>query len=445
MASLPERKTSSDELLRLSRKLDSMRTLLQSYRDSLHQNDVPFPADVSENLAAMAGQLLQLRELVQALEEERQSLHALAEIGYLVNSSLDLATVLNGVMDIIVRLSGAERVFLMLRDAHGEMDIVVARNWAKEALKPGEYEYSRSIVNAVVEQGEAVLTTNAQDDPRFGERASVVAFSLRSILCVPLKAKDELIGVIYVDNKAREGLFNERDLQLFTAFANQAAVALENAQLFNDLAIAYDQTLEALVTALEARDHETEGHTRRVVLYTMALARKLGLGDQELLDLRRGALIHDIGKLGVPDSILLKPGGLSKEEQALMQRHAVYGLRMLEGIKFLEGASGIIASHHEHYDGTGYPYGLDGEQIPLGARIFAVADAFDAMTSDRPYRRALSYAEAAEEITRGRGQQFDPQVVDAFLAVEETEWQALKAITIPRNQRGKLLKDAAQS
>ncbi len=246
--------------------------------------------------------------------------------------------------------------------------------------------------------------------------------------------KDSLTGVIYADNRVREGIFNERDRKLLSAFANQAAVALENAQLFNDLSISYDRTLDALVSALDVRDHETEGHTRRVVLYSLTLAQRLGVPDDQQLDLRRGALMHDIGKLGIPDSILLKPGPLTEEEWELMKRHPEFGVRMLEGIIFFNRAIEIIGAHHEHFDGRGYPRGLKGEEIPLGARIFAVADAFDAITSDRPYRKAQSYAVARQEIIDGRGTQFDPIVVDAFLGVAEEEWMALRGITLPRRK-----------
>jgi putative nucleotidyltransferase with HDIG domain len=160
------------------------------------------------------------------------------------------------------------------------------------------------------------------------------------------------------------------------------------------------------------------------------MAETMGLPDDEKLDLRRGALMHDIGKLGVPDAILLKPGPLSQEERALMRRHAEHGLRMLEGIDFLQGAVKIIGAHHENYDGTGYPRGLKGDDIPLGARIFMVADTFDAITSNRRYRNARTYEEARREIIQESGKQFDPKVVEVFLSIPEREWMRLRSVTI---------------
>ncbi len=423
----------------LSRQAQEISGDLLAFQSTLKRKRLTLPPDVLEALNELCMGLTTSREQISAMEKEFQSLQALAKIGYVINSSLDLTLVLNEVMDTIIQLTGAERAFLMLRNAVGEMEIVIARNWEHEVLVREEQAISRTIVNEVVEQGESVLTFNAREDPRFGSMHSVVAHNFRSILCVPLKVKENLIGVIYADNKAREGIFNEQDRSLLTAFGNQAAVALENAQLFNDLSISYGQTLDALVAALDVRDHETEGHTRRVVLYSLRLARKLGLPEDEQMDLRRGAMMHDIGKLGIPDSILLKPGPLTEEEWKLMRRHPEIAEGMLEGIPFFRGAIEIIAAHHERYDGSGYPRGLAGEKIPLGARIFAVADAFDAITSHRPYRDAQPYSVAREEIQKGRGTQFDPDVVDTFLTIDEKEWQGLRAITLPRTRERKFV------
>ena len=179
----------------------------------------------------------------------------------------------------------------------------------------------------------------------------------------------------------------------------------------------YDTTLQALSSALDVRDSETEGHSRRVVEYMELILGKLTVPAGQLATLRRGALLHDIGKIGVPDNVLRKPAALSESEWALMRRHPEHGARIIARIPFLEDVSRIVRHHHERWDGKGYPDGLAGEAIPLGARVFAVADSFDAMTSDRPYRRAMSIADARHEVARCRGSQFDPQVVDAFLLV----------------------------
>jgi response regulator RpfG family c-di-GMP phosphodiesterase len=190
----------------------------------------------------------------------------------------------------------------------------------------------------------------------------------------------------------------------------------------------YRATLRALAGALEARDFETSGHSDRVVAYSLRLGRELGLAHKELIALEQGALLHDIGKIGVRDSILLKCGALTEIEWREMREHINYGLRIIGGIDFLRGAAPVVGQHHEKFDGSGYPSGLSGEMIHLNARIFAVADAYDAITSDRPYRKSAPYAEARAEIVANGSKHFDPAVVKAFLAVPEGEWSEIRKI-----------------
>jgi len=192
-----------------------------------------------------------------------------------------------------------------------------------------------------------------------------------------------------------------------------------------DLERSYDITLEAMGDALDLRDEETEGHSRRVTAYTIALAQAMGLEADELRIIARGAFLHDIGKIATPDSILLKPGRLSDKEMAIMKEHCERGYEMVRKIPFLRKAAEIVYAHQERFDGTGYPRGLRGEEIPLGARIFAIADSLDAMTSDRPYRKGTTFAAAVEEIVRCAGEQFDPQIVEVFLAMPNETWSGL--------------------
>jgi response regulator RpfG family c-di-GMP phosphodiesterase len=190
--------------------------------------------------------------------------------------------------------------------------------------------------------------------------------------------------------------------------------------------LTYDETLEALGAALDLRDNETGGHSRRVSLYCLETARAFGCSSEQLKQIARGAYLHDIGKIGIPDSILLKPGKLTSKEREIMEAHARIGYDLVNRIAFLAGAAEIVLAHQERFDGTGYPQGLVGEEIPLGARIFSVADTLDAMTSDRPYRKALSFDAARDEITRESGRQFDPKVVQVFLALPVSLWQEIR-------------------
>jgi putative nucleotidyltransferase with HDIG domain len=203
-------------------------------------------------------------------------------------------------------------------------------------------------------------------------------------------------------------------------------------QAIVDLERSYDITLEALGDALDLKDAETEGHSKRVTAYTIALARGAALPAQQIPVIARGAFLHDIGKMAIPDAILLKPSKLQAEEQKVMREHCARGYQMLRKIPFLQEAAEIVYSHQEHYDGSGYPRKLKGEQIPLGARIFAVADTLDAITSDRPYRKGSSFAAARLEIKRCAGTQFDPKVVEVYLSLPDQLWEDLRAeITRP--------------
>jgi GAF domain-containing protein len=226
------RPTPEDHLSRLSRQAEELRGQLKNLDGALRQSGNSVPAGLLTGLRQMSVILEELRETFSTSEVERRNLQALAEINQVINSSLDLNTVLNEVIDTIIRLTGAERAFLMLRNERGELEIKTARNWERESVGTGDVEISRTIIDRVLAQGEAILTTNATEDPRFGGQQSVVAYNLRSILCVPLKVKGQLTGVIYSDNKARAALFSPRERDLLTSFAHQAAVAIENARLF---------------------------------------------------------------------------------------------------------------------------------------------------------------------------------------------------------------------
>ena len=193
-----------------------------------------------------------------------------------------------------------------------------------------------------------------------------------------------------------------------------------------DLEHSYDVTLEALGDALDLKDSETKGHSKRVTAYAIALARAMGIPQDDIKMIARGAFLHDIGKMAIPDDVLRKPGSLTPEERELMREHCARGYQMLRKIPFLAGAAEIVFCHQEHYDGSGYPNGLRGNEIPLGARLFAVADALDAITSDRPYRSANDFDAARQEILRCSGTQFDPTIVEVFMKIPNDLWQELR-------------------
>lgn len=217
---------------------------------------------------------------------------------------------------------------------------------------------------------------------------------------------------------------NDVEMKTLVETFNSMMESLDKSQLEKEES--YVEAIQAVVVALDTRDSETYGHSERVVKYTMALAEQLKIPVENLKAIRWGALLHDVGKIGISDSILRKPGPLTEEEWLEMKKHPTIGYNMLRGIRFLEPALTLVLHHQEKFDGKGYPNGLKGKDIPLGARIFAVADAFDAITSDRPYRRARTIEQAVEEIKKGSGTQFDPELVDAFLRISKEQWIQLK-------------------
>jgi putative nucleotidyltransferase with HDIG domain len=405
----------------------AMHIVLLSVMDRLSGIAHPVASAAVQDLSNLTNSLQLLQSKVsEHLHTGHRQLNALVGVGHVINSSLGLTPVLDEVMDSVIALMRAERGLIMLRDEHDEFPVEAARGMDHVSLEGDDFSVSKTIVRRVAETGKPVLTTNAQNDPRFEQQKSVVEQNLRSILCVPLKLKDEIIGVIFVDSRVYSGLFEESDLEILSAFADQAAVAIDNARLFEglqqanqELREAYEATLRGWALALELRDKETEGHTQRVTVLTEILARKLGIDEDEMEHVKRGALLHDIGKMAIPDGILLKPGKLTLTERKFMELHPLFAKDMLDPIEFLHPAMDIPYCHHEKWDGSGYPRNLRGREIPFAARIFAVVDVWDALTSERPYRAPMDPDEVRRIIREESGKHFDPQVVDAFLAMKD--------------------------
>ncbi len=276
--------------------------------------------------------------------------------------------------------------------------------------------------------GESIAIEDVATDPRMN--LPNVFQGMHGGIVTPLSTPSGALGTLFV-GFAERGKPGQDKVRLATTIGNLAAQALQRLRLneqtveqaaslaraLSELEASYQATLLALSATLDARDRETEGHSQRVTKLALAIGRKLALTPKELTNLERGALLHDVGKIGISDNILLKAGSLTPEERELMHRHPEMGYEMLKGVPFLQEALPVVLHHQEMYDGTGYPHGLSGEQIPLGARIFAVADSYDAMTSTRPYRAAMRHEDALQEILRCRGTQFDPRVVEAFLSL----------------------------
>ncbi len=337
------------------------------------------------------------------------------ELSALVNSTLDTREIRERAIEAATTLADAEAGSLLLVDREtGDLFFEVAVGGKGESLKQIRLARGQGIAGNVAETGKAVIINDTQSDPRFFKEADAKsAFRTRNMVCVPLKTKDKVIGVLETINK--RGLFDDEDCRILSALANQVAIAVENANLYRELRDAFHDTAQALAETIEKRDPYTGGHTQRVMKYSLAIGKMMGLTEKEIEELKLAAILHDIGKIGIRDSILLKKGRLDKDELDAMSRHAEFGSEILLHVKQLKGVIPGVRGHHERYDGAGYPDCLRGEDIPIIARIIAVADTFDAMTTDRPYRKGLSASAAVSELRTCSGTQFDGAVVEAFV------------------------------
>ena len=376
---------------------------------------------------AVAIQNTQLYER-QHQSAERQKL--LNQISTHLHQTLDLDELIPRIFTEVNKAIKAEAQSIWLVDEEaGFIKCRYATGPESEMLKGFAVSLTaQSVVGSSVSRRKSIIIKDAQKDRRRARSADEwTGFVTRSLMTVPLVLKGKSIGAIQAVNKRGGRLFNQEDLNLFRAIADSAALAVNNAQLLAQLQNSYDLTLEALSSALDLRDRETEGHSRRVVEYTARLAEQIGLDKDTIKNIRRGALIHDIGKIGVPDAVLHKPGPLDGDERKIIERHPQAGHDMLDNIPYLREEIQIVLGHQEKWDGTGYPNGLRGEEIPLGARLFMIADTFDALTSNRPYRMGRPYADARKIIEEESGKQFDPRAVAAFLSVPAEEWMQIRA------------------
>jgi len=369
--------------------------------------------------------IVAVRDREAQLQSHAKELELLNAVGRDIAATLDLRAISTHVVTHVAERFNNFLCGLLLYDETSEELVTysVAGHGAKRIALGGHIPLGRGLM------GRAALTRRTQlanDTAAYPDFVPLAGLDIRAEVTIPILREEKLLGVLVVSSD-HVNAFQRDDVLLLETLAAQLAPAVENARLFRDLSASNDHTLDALAAALDARDKETEGHSRRVVAYTLAIARRMNLSQQELDTIRRGALLHDIGKIGVPDAILLKAGPLTEEERTVMRRHPEWGQRILSGIPFLEAAAEIVCTHQERWDGGGYPRQLKGEAIPLGARVFAVADTYDAITSDRPYRAGRSYAIARAEIEAGSGTQFDPRAVEIFLQIPELEFMRLRA------------------
>ncbi len=363
------------------------------------------------------------RQAEERIQRQIEYLTALREIDQAIVSSFDVRISLNFLVSKAIDLLAVDAVaVLLVNAAMNALEFAAGLGFRTNVRKTARIKLGESYAGKVALGRRLVQIPNLMDQPDNLFAAGISEEeNFTSYYGAPLIVKGKVMGVLETFHRS----IVERDqewLDLFSALAGQAAIAIENADLFGNLQTsninlrsAYDATIEGWSRALDLRDKETEGHTQRVTEMTMRLATAMGLGDAEILHIRRGALLHDIGKMGVPDHILFKGESLTEEEWVMMRRHPQFAYDMLLPITFLHPSLDIPYCHHEKWDGSGYPRGLEGDQIPLAARLFAVVDVWDALTSDRPYRKAWSRKKTIQHIKEQSGKHFDPRVVEIFL------------------------------
>lgn len=345
------------------------------------------------------------------LKETQRRLQAVYKANEIITSERNLNKLFVRVMEQIFSLIPAHNGMILLKDDSGE--------WNQEHMKTrvsgGEFTVSSTIVNRAFDQKEAVITANAMDDSALAAGASIITGNIASAMCVPMLYQGAPLGVVYVDTRGTANAFVQGDLELLMALAGPSAIAIKNAQYLHQVEQAYDDTLIALANAIELRDHYTVGHTWRVTNFAVAVARQLGWSEEKVKEVEKGTVLHDVGKIAVDNAILSKPGKLTDEEYEQLKVHPQRGADLLKDIEYLHPLIPYCLYHHERYDGKGYPFGLKGEDIPMEGRVVAVADTFDAMTSNRPYRKGLPPEVGIEELEKGKGAQFDPACAQALI------------------------------
>ena len=387
--------------------------------NDLNKNEIHLLTTLSE----IAGNAIQRTMFHQQTERRLQNLVALSEIDKAISASFDLKTSLSTLLNHVVGQLGIDAADVLLFDANSLiLDRVIELGFQNKKNKRPRPRLDKSYAGQAIMEHEIIKIEdiqNQEDDELLKLIASQENFV--SYYAIPLTAKGDTKGVLEIFN--RTSIEPDAEwLELLNTLARQAAIAIDNASLFEgiqrsnaELSLAYDATIEGWSHALDLRDRETEGHTLRVTDMTIELARAFDLSDAELAQVRWGALLHDIGKMGIPDTILHKPGSLTDHEWSIMKKHPAFAYDMLAPIGYLQSALDIPYCHHEKWDGTGYPRGLKGKQIPLPARIFAIVDVWDALTSDRPYRPAWEKEKALQYIQSLSGSHFDPRVVEMFV------------------------------
>lgn len=409
------------DMLRISNINQELNSLQEHLHEAVEQGSLGQAKKLEKELAG----------IIEHATAYTGQLEALMEFSSILNSTLDTSRVRELAMKATCKLLECEGATLYLLD--GEKNELyfetIVGSVSSDQLKKIRLPINESsLAGSVALKRESILINDvAQEKRHFKKADEKNQFRTKCMVCVPVESKGKLIGVLQALNKIG-GKFVESDKRLLETLSHQVAIAVENAQLYENLRTQFHETVSAMALAIEAKDRYTGGHTKRVALFSVLIAKHMGLSKEEIYDVELAATLHDIGKIGIDDKVLKKPAALDKEEWEHMKQHPELGYRILAHVSSMRIITDGMRFHHERPDGLGYPLGLKGEEIPMVARIISVADTFDAMTSTRPYRKGLDYDIAYEEIVRYRGTQFDEKVVDGFVLAFKLERMGKKRI-----------------
>jgi putative nucleotidyltransferase with HDIG domain len=379
--------------------------------------------EIIELLGAHLSTLIENRQLYTEAKEKVERITAMAETSALISSSLDVKRVLETVMTVAKDVIDAEASSIFLyNEEKNDFYFEIATGEAGDVVKQIRVPWGKGMVGWAAEALKTLLVPDVTKDARFYSKVDEKSkFITRNAITVPLKPKNKLIGVAQVLNK-KGGLFTTEDVELFETLARQAGVAIENASLYTDLQELFLNSIRTVVSLIDAKDDYTAGHSSRVTKYSLMIADQLNFEPNDRKRLELAALLHDVGKIGMPDAILKKPSGLTPEEFSIVKDHPNKGAEALEPIKQMKDIIPGVRYHHEKLDGKGYPAGLVGDKIPMDAQIICVGDSYDAMNSDRPYRKGLGMEESVRRLRQDSGTQFNPVLVEAFVKALEKEF-----------------------
>jgi putative nucleotidyltransferase with HDIG domain len=381
----------------------------------------PSEAKLHDTLVLLAGKAASSLESAMLYDKMFQRLLVLSNVfilGKEIVTNIELEALVDKFLSIASDGTSSEVACLFLVKGKTDLPYFTRLQHKNNTIEfaPNTLDGYTELIQAVRSEGKFRLENNLEKS-EFAELEvdKVPGLALKNTLAIPLKTPERLLGIIQVANKLNYDKYNSEDVDLLNILSSQLAFVIQNADLFKNLQKAYIDTLSALTSAIDAKDSYTRGHSERVTELSIKLAEAYQVPDMEIENIKLGGLLHDIGKIGIPEAILNKPGRLTDEEYDIIKSHPDLGLHILGKVEFLEHIVPIIRHHHERYDGKGYPSGLKADNIPLLARIVSVVDTFDAMTTNRPYRKALTVEESLTEIEKCSGTQFDPLVVDCFI------------------------------